>query len=148
MLADFAVVPIGVTGGVKELVAEALKSYHRSDAGLEHGRRDCHTPSRIEDLGGNPTVWSLHDGLEDLSCRLGSLDNIGDIFVFGLTDSLGHNVPAEKCYYDQETRDSIHTALLKIRSLSKFEPICAIKTRCPWKNFSQGKIDAVHRLVD
>jgi hypothetical protein len=27
MLADFAVVPIGVTGGVKELVAEALKSY-------------------------------------------------------------------------------------------------------------------------
>ena len=33
MLADFAVVPMGVTGGVKNLVAEALKIVDESAAG-------------------------------------------------------------------------------------------------------------------
>jgi uncharacterized protein (TIGR00106 family) len=41
MLADFAVVPMGVTGGVKELVAEALKLVDES--GLSYKLGAMHT---------------------------------------------------------------------------------------------------------
>ena len=41
MLADFAVVPMGVTGGVKELVAEALRIVDES--GLSYKLGAMHT---------------------------------------------------------------------------------------------------------
>ena len=45
MLADFAVVPMGVTGGVKDLVAEALKLVDES--GLSYKLGAMHTLSLI-----------------------------------------------------------------------------------------------------
>ena len=42
MLADFAVVPMGVTGGVKELVAEALKLVERVWPFLQAGSHAYH----------------------------------------------------------------------------------------------------------